>query len=279
MSGDMAVPSALLNSPAQHDHFETERARHLVREHLQGGALRLSMLFFCPVNPLWGVRVAKSDSDPPKHKELDVSSLEFTKALQSLTSRGHPKTRCCWQWYYYVLAPEGVEHLGEWCVFSLQTCDLLPPIAPGSTSPPICCPPHIETPRLPLVPPQSAPGERKFSVLPVATVTTTVRRRLVPLITSGPNLVLEVADLGIKGHGDGSSYDEKLPVSMAMHLERMPPSFFQLCFNLYFSSPSRSTYVDNKKKEDGVRRPSDEASGYHFHYLFDDLTHARILDG
>ena len=93
----MAVPSTLLNSPAQHDHFETERARHLVREHLQGCVLRLSMLFFCPVNPLWDVRVAKSDSDLPKHKELDVSSLEVTKALQSLTSRGYAKTQCYWQ--------------------------------------------------------------------------------------------------------------------------------------------------------------------------------------
>ena len=118
-------------------------------------------------------------------------------------------------------------------------------------------------------------------VLPVATVTTTVRRRLVPLNASGPNSVLEEVDLGIKGHGDGSSYDKKLLISTTMHLERMPHlylSFVSIIISLHLPG-ARNTYVDSKKKEGGVRRPSDEASGYHFRYLFDDLTHARILDG
>jgi small subunit ribosomal protein S10e len=34
--------------------------------------------------------------------------------MQSLTSRGFVKTQFSWQWYYYVLTPEGVEYLREW---------------------------------------------------------------------------------------------------------------------------------------------------------------------
>lgn len=36
--------------------------------------------------------------------------------MQSLTSKGLVKTQFSWQWYYYVLTPEGVEYLREWCV-------------------------------------------------------------------------------------------------------------------------------------------------------------------
>ena len=94
--------------------------------------------------------------------------------------------------------------------------------------------------------------------------------------------MLEEVDLGIKGHGDGSSYDKKLLVSTTiMHLERMPHlylSFVWIIISLHLPG-ARNTYVDSKKEEGGVRRPSDEAPGYHFRYLFDDLTHARILDG
>jgi small subunit ribosomal protein S10e len=63
-----------------------------------------------------GVLVAKKDFNAPKHEDLDVPNLEVIKALQSLTSKGYVKTRFSWQWYYYVLTPEGVEYLREWCV-------------------------------------------------------------------------------------------------------------------------------------------------------------------
>lgn len=36
--------------------------------------------------------------------------------MQSLTSKGLVKTQFSWQWYYYVLTPEGVEYLREWYV-------------------------------------------------------------------------------------------------------------------------------------------------------------------
>ena len=36
--------------------------------------------------------------------------------MQSLTSKNLVKTQFSWQWYYYVLTPEGVEYLREWCV-------------------------------------------------------------------------------------------------------------------------------------------------------------------
>lgn len=67
-----------------------------------------------------GVLVAKKDFNAPKHEDLDVPNLEVIKAMQSLTSKGLVKTQFSWQWYYYVLTPEGVEYLREWCVLSLH---------------------------------------------------------------------------------------------------------------------------------------------------------------
>jgi len=61
-----------------------------------------------------GVLVAKKDYNAPKHEELDVPNLEVIKALQSLTSKGLVKTQFSWQYYYYTVTPEGVEHLREW---------------------------------------------------------------------------------------------------------------------------------------------------------------------
>ena len=60
--------------------------------------------------------VSKKDYNAPKHEELDVPNLEVIKAMQSLTSKGLVKTQFSWQWYYYVLTPEGVDFLREWCV-------------------------------------------------------------------------------------------------------------------------------------------------------------------
>ncbi|THH21434.1 hypothetical protein EUX98_g8390 [Antrodiella citrinella] len=61
-----------------------------------------------------GVLVAKKDYNAPKHEELDIPNLEVIKAMQSLTSKGLVKTQFSWQWYYYILTPEGVEFLREW---------------------------------------------------------------------------------------------------------------------------------------------------------------------
>ena len=72
---------------------------------------RLSLSFFYFIE---GVLVAKKDFNAPKHEELDVPNLQVIKALQSLTSSGYVKTQFSWQWYYYVLTPEGVEYLREW---------------------------------------------------------------------------------------------------------------------------------------------------------------------
>ena len=64
-----------------------------------------------------GVLVAKKDFNAPKHSdELAVPNLEVIKAMQSLTSRGYVKTQFSWQWYYYVLTPEGVEYIRQWYV-------------------------------------------------------------------------------------------------------------------------------------------------------------------
>ena len=63
-----------------------------------------------------GVLVAKKDFNAPKHEELDVPNLQVIKALQSLTSKNFVKTQFSWQWYYYVLTPEGVDYLRKWFV-------------------------------------------------------------------------------------------------------------------------------------------------------------------
>ncbi|KAG9018960.1 hypothetical protein FRB90_007951 [Tulasnella sp. 427] len=61
-----------------------------------------------------GVLVAKKDYNAPKHDDLDVPNLEVVKAMQSLTSKGYVKTQFSWQYYYYTLTNEGLEHLREW---------------------------------------------------------------------------------------------------------------------------------------------------------------------
>jgi small subunit ribosomal protein S10e len=39
--------------------------------------------------------------------------VQVIKAMQSLTSRGFVKTSFSWQYYYYILTNEGIEHLRE----------------------------------------------------------------------------------------------------------------------------------------------------------------------
>ena len=73
-----------------------------------------------------GVLVAKKDYNAPKHEDLDVPNLEVIKAMQSLTSKGLVKTQFSWQWYYYVLTPEGADFLREWYV----PLRLVPPSLP-----------------------------------------------------------------------------------------------------------------------------------------------------
>jgi small subunit ribosomal protein S10e len=60
-----------------------------------------------------GVMVAKKDYNAPKHLELDVKNLHVIKACQSLTSRGFVSVVFSWQYYYYILTPEGIDYLRE----------------------------------------------------------------------------------------------------------------------------------------------------------------------
>ena len=103
---------------AQHDYFQAPQAHHL-RVSLQGCVHKFSSkleLSIYSSSRTEGVLVAKKDYNAPKHEELDVPNLEVIKAMQSLTSKGLVKTQFSWQWYYYVLTPEGVEYLREWYV-------------------------------------------------------------------------------------------------------------------------------------------------------------------
>jgi len=61
-----------------------------------------------------GVLVAKKDFNAPKHHELDMPNLHVIKTCQSLTSKGFLKTQFSWNYYYYTLTDEGIDHLREW---------------------------------------------------------------------------------------------------------------------------------------------------------------------
>lgn len=101
---------------AQHDHLQAKQAHHL-REPLQGCVPHLPSSHYIQLTAFSeGVLVAKKDYNAPKHEELDIPNLEVIKAMQSLTSKGLVKTQFSWQWYYYILTPEGVEFLREWYV-------------------------------------------------------------------------------------------------------------------------------------------------------------------
>ncbi|BFZ58229.1 hypothetical protein PYCC9005_005291 [Savitreella phatthalungensis] len=62
-----------------------------------------------------GVLVAKKDFNAAESLELaDVPNLQVVKVCQSLTSKGFVKTQYSWQYYYYSLTDEGIDHLREW---------------------------------------------------------------------------------------------------------------------------------------------------------------------
>jgi len=61
-----------------------------------------------------GVLTAPKEFNAPTHPDIpNVKNLEVIKAMQSLTSKGFVKTQFSWQWYYYVLTPEGLDYLRE----------------------------------------------------------------------------------------------------------------------------------------------------------------------
>ena len=161
-----------------------------------------------------GVLVAKKDFNAPKHEELDVPNLQVIKALQSLTSKGYVKTQFSWQWYYYVLTPEGVEYLREWCVryphFSYNFFMICWKYL-GYTSLLKSSPLHIK--RLPAHngPPQSAQEEAKVHTVHRAVIgTITERRKVVPPASSGHSLLVLVGVLqGSKCYwwGEGGDTD------------------------------------------------------------------------
>ena len=86
-----------------------------------------------------GVAVAKKDYRKPKHDEVDVPNLHFIKIMQSLTSRGYTRESFSWQWYYWYLTDEGIEHLREYLnlpadvvPLTLKKAQPRPARAPGS---------------------------------------------------------------------------------------------------------------------------------------------------
>jgi hypothetical protein len=149
-----------------------------------------------------GVLVAKKDFNAPKHEDLDVPNLEVIKAMQSLTSKGLVKMQFSWQWFYYVLTPEGVEYLREWCVVSegVPTIVLSSSEMKGFTYPPKLFLLLIKKLPAHLVPLAGDLEARVPTARPVAIVMTTVRRRVLPRASARRHnmLVLAGAVLGNK---------------------------------------------------------------------------------
>tara|TARA_B110000208_G_scaffold39173_1_gene51898 strand:- start:375 stop:770 length:396 start_codon:yes stop_codon:yes gene_type:complete len=59
-----------------------------------------------------GVCVVKKDFAAPTHPEIEgVRNLEVMALLKSLCSRGFVRETYNWQYYYYYLENEGIEHL------------------------------------------------------------------------------------------------------------------------------------------------------------------------
>merc|ERR1712226_166245 len=61
-----------------------------------------------------GVIVVKNDPRATRHNELeDVPNLHVMMVMKSLCSRAYVTEKFCWQWHYYFLTNEGIEHLRE----------------------------------------------------------------------------------------------------------------------------------------------------------------------
>jgi small subunit ribosomal protein S10e len=58
-----------------------------------------------------GVCVVKKDPMMKKHGEIDVPNLHVMNVMKSLKSREYVRETFSWQYYYYYLTDEGIEHL------------------------------------------------------------------------------------------------------------------------------------------------------------------------
>jgi len=186
-------------APQSCDDHSKEKQAHYLREPLQGYGQAFSN-FSLLISPPEGVLVAKKDFNAPKHEELDVPNLQVIKALQSLNSKNFVKTQFSWQWYYYVLTPEGVDYLRKWFVcLVFWLFSLFKGVASGSISLRKSYPQHTKRPfallALLLV---VLVEEKALTALPVVvTVMGTARRKKVHPANLDHNLlVLEGVLLG-----------------------------------------------------------------------------------
>jgi small subunit ribosomal protein S10e len=61
-----------------------------------------------------GVVVAKKDFVNPKHPEIEARNLYVIKLMQSLKSKGYVTETFNWQYFYWYLTNEGIEHLRDY---------------------------------------------------------------------------------------------------------------------------------------------------------------------
>ena len=89
----------------------SKQHRCIIYEVLFNGAFTTTSRFCSHSRSSEGVLVAKKELNALKYEKLEVPNLKVIKVMQSLTLKGYVKTQFSWQWYYYVLMPEGVEYL------------------------------------------------------------------------------------------------------------------------------------------------------------------------
>jgi hypothetical protein len=58
-----------------------------------------------------GVLYAKKDYNLAKHPQIDVPNLQVIKLMQSFKSKEYVRETFSWQYYYWYLTNDGIEHL------------------------------------------------------------------------------------------------------------------------------------------------------------------------
>nr|CAB3487051.1 unnamed protein product [Digitaria exilis] len=91
---------------------------------------------FCTLN-VWkrilGVLYAKKDYNLAKHPQIDVPNLQVIKLMQSFKSKEYVRETFSWQYYYWYLTNDGIEHLRNY--LNLPS-EIVPATLKKSTRPP-----------------------------------------------------------------------------------------------------------------------------------------------
>ncbi|AQL09343.1 40S ribosomal protein S10-1 [Zea mays] len=80
-----------------------------------------------------GVLYAKKDYNLAKHPQIDVPNLQVIKLMQSFKSKEYVRETFSWQYYYWYLTNDGIEHLRNY--LNLRS-EIVPATLKKSAKPP-----------------------------------------------------------------------------------------------------------------------------------------------